>query len=146
MQLLGYLIDLTVEESSRGKKRGKKTKKKTAYLRGLRGGFGQSFPTVPTRRSSGGVDGESISPVINTGVINRMLIMCYFQCVWEHCRPSRRKSAWSCVSHRGNGVDVFFLSSFFFYSRLFFSFFIFTPWDEQGVRNGGVGSNGVCVC
>lgn len=39
----------------------------------------------------------------------------------------------------------FFLSSFFFIRDFFFSFFIFTVRDEQGVRNGGVGSKGVCV-
>lgn len=43
-------------------------------------------------------------------------------------------------------ASTFFFSVFvFFYSRLFFSFFIFTVRDEQGVRNGGVGSKGVCV-
>lgn len=107
----------------RGKK-GKKEKKKTAYLTGLRVEFGQSFPTVPTRRSSGGVDGESNSPVINTTVKSRLLIILFSVCL-RGLSSSRRKSAWSCVSHRGNGVDAFFLYSVFFYSRLFFFFFYF---------------------
>lgn len=133
---------LDSSEKSWREKKEKKSKKKKAYLRGLRGGFGQSFPTVPTRGSSGGVEGESSSPVINTGLISRLLIKCFFQCVWEHRRPNRRKSAWSCVSYRGNGVDVFFscLRFFFFlFETFFFSFFIFSQRDEQGVRNGGVG-------
>lgn len=61
-------------------KKGKNGEKK-ARLRGLRGGFGQSFPTVPTRGRSGGVDGESNSPVINAGVISRLLMKCFCQCV-----------------------------------------------------------------
>lgn len=138
-------VSLTVEELSRGEKKEKKEKKKTAYLTGLRVEFGQSFPTVPTRRSSGGVDGESNSPVINTTVKSRLLIILFSVCL-RGLSSSRRKSAWSCVSHRGNGVDAFFLHSIFFYSRLFFfSFFIFTLRDEQGVRNGGAGSWSVCV-
>lgn len=71
---------LTPRRRAGGKKR-KKRRKKKAYLRGLRGGFGQSFPTVPTRGSSGGVEGESSSPVINAGLISRLLIKCFFQCV-----------------------------------------------------------------
>lgn len=38
---------------------------------------------------------------------------------------------------------VFF---FFFIRDFFFSFFIFSQRDEQGVRNGGAGSEDVCVC
>ncbi|XP_026012167.1 zinc finger protein 362-like isoform X4 [Astatotilapia calliptera] len=57
------------EKSWREKK--EKTKKKKAYLRGLRGGFGQSFPTVPTRGSSGGVEGESSSPIENAMFLNK---------------------------------------------------------------------------
>lgn len=51
------------------------------------------------------------------------------------------------ASHTESTASTFFfLSSFFFYSRLFFSvFFIFSERDEQGVRNGGVGSEDVCV-
>lgn len=136
---LNCRADSTVEETSRGEKKKKKAKKKTAYLTGLRVGFGQSFPTVPTRRSSGGVDGESNSPVINTRVKSRLLIIFYFQCL-RGLSSSRRKSAWSCVSHRGNGVDAFFFLYSFFLFETFFSFFIFTLRDEQGVRNGGAGS------
>ncbi|XP_067468254.1 zinc finger protein 384a isoform X6 [Thunnus thynnus] len=55
-----------------GKKKGeKKRRKKKAFLRGLRGGFGQSFPTVPTRGRSGGVHGESISPIENAMFLNK---------------------------------------------------------------------------
>lgn len=40
---------------------------------------------------------------------------------------------------------AFFFTLVFFYSRLFFSFFIFSERDEQGVRNGGVERKSVCV-
>lgn len=131
--------DLTVEEPSRGKKR-KKAKKKTAYLTGLRVGFGQSFPTVPTRRSSGGVDGESNSPVMNTRVKSRLLILFYFQCVWEVCRPAAGSLHEAASPMEATASTLFFLYSFFFLFETFFSFFIFTLRDEQGVRNGGAGS------
>lgn len=85
-------VSLTVEELSRGEKKEKKEKKKTAYLTGLRVEFGQSFPTVPTRRSSGGVDGESNSPVINTTVKSRLLIILFSVCL-RGLSSSRRKSA-----------------------------------------------------
>lgn len=107
-------------------KKGKKIEEKKGTSEGLRGGFGQSFPTVPTRGSSGGVDWESISPVINTGVICRLLIICYFQCVWEHCRPNHRKSAWKLrLPQRQRRRRFFFLSSFFFIRDFFFLFFYF---------------------
>lgn len=74
-------VGLDSAEVSWREKKEKKIEEKKGTSEGLRGGFGQSFPTVPTRGSSGGVDWESISPVINTGVICRLLIICYFQCV-----------------------------------------------------------------
>lgn len=124
-----------------GKKKRKKEKKKTAYLTRLRVGFGQSFPTVPTQRSSGGVDGESNSPVINTRVKSRLLIISYFQCVWELCRPAAGSLHEAASPIEATASTLFFLYSFFFlFETFFFSFFIFTLRDEQGVRNGGAGS------
>lgn len=107
-----------------GKKRKKKAKKKTAYLTGLRVGFGQSFPTVPTRRSSGGVDGESNSPVINTRVKSRLLIIFYFQCVWEVCRPAAG-SLHEAASPIEATASTLFFSLLVFFIRDFFFFFYF---------------------
>lgn len=112
-----------------GKKGKKKAKKKTAYLTGLRVGFGQSFPTVPTRRRSGGVDGESNSPVINTRVKSRLLIIFYFQCVWELCRPAAGSLHEAASPIEATASTLFFFSPllvFFFYSRLFFFLFFFS--------------------
>lgn len=139
-----FWLALRLCEAEGGEKERKKRRKK-GPSEGFEGRIWIKFLNCPDPRKLRGVDGESISPVIYSGVIIRLLINCYFQCVWEHHRPDRRKSAWSCVSYRGNGVDVFF-SLDFFYSRLFFSlFFIFSQRDEQRVRNGGVGSKDVCV-
>lgn len=122
---LNCSADSTVEETSRGKKKKKKkAKKKTAYLTGLRVGFGQSFPTVPTRRSSGGVDGESNSPVINTRVKSRLLIIFYFQCVWEVCRPAAG-SLHEAASPIEATASTLFFSLLVFFIRDFFFFFYF---------------------
>lgn len=135
--------DLTVEEPSRGKKR-KKSEEKNGIFDGFEGRIWTKFPNCPDpKKLRGGWRGVELTGNEHKSwksIVNSLL----FSVCLRGLSSSRRKSAWSCVSHGGDGVDAFFFSTrFFFYSRLFF-LFLFSLCEMS--REWGMEAQGASVC